>query len=101
MTVTEDGGKTWDDQKVWPNGFFRRAFGDFRTMWFDPDDPLRILLGSDGGLQFSFDGGHTSDSFPTSRRKPRLVWIWMIRTTSTRVFRITIRGKVRSTAAGA
>jgi photosystem II stability/assembly factor-like uncharacterized protein len=67
MTVTEDGGKTWDDQKVWPNGFVRRAFGDFRTMWFDPDDPLRILLGSDGGLQFSFDGGHTSDYFPNIR----------------------------------
>jgi photosystem II stability/assembly factor-like uncharacterized protein len=67
MTITEDGGRTWDDEKVWPNGFFRRAFGDFRTMWFDPDDPLRILLGSDGGLQFSFDGGHTSDFFPNIR----------------------------------
>jgi photosystem II stability/assembly factor-like uncharacterized protein len=64
MTVSEDAGKTWDDRRIWPNGFFRRAFGDFRTMWFDPDDPQRILIGSDGGLQFSFDGGKTSDFFP-------------------------------------
>jgi len=64
MTISEDGGKTWDDRKVWPTGFFRRAFGDFRTMWFDPADPKRIMLGSDGGLQVSTDGGHTSDFFP-------------------------------------
>jgi hypothetical protein len=67
MTVSEDGGKTWDDRKVWPNGFFRRSFGDFRTMWFDPADPKRLLLGSDGGLQVSYDGGHTSDYFPNLR----------------------------------
>jgi photosystem II stability/assembly factor-like uncharacterized protein len=67
MTITEDGGKTWDDRRIWPNGFFRRAFGDFRTMWFDPADPKRILIGSDGGLQFSFDGGHTTDFFPNIR----------------------------------
>jgi photosystem II stability/assembly factor-like uncharacterized protein len=67
MTVSEDGGKTWDDRRVWPTGFFRRSFGDFRTMWFDPADPRRIMLGSDGGLQISFDGGRTSDYFPNLR----------------------------------
>ncbi|HXE31817.1 MAG TPA: hypothetical protein VN515_08450 [Terriglobales bacterium] len=67
MYVSEDGGKTWNDRAQWPTGFFRRAFGDFRTMWFDPADPQRILLGSDGGLQVSYDGGHTSDFFPNVR----------------------------------
>ncbi|MGH9471903.1 MAG: WD40/YVTN/BNR-like repeat-containing protein [Terriglobales bacterium] len=64
MYISEDGGATWNDRTVWPRGFFGRAFGDFRTMWFDPADPRRILLGSDGGLQISYDGGHTSDFFP-------------------------------------
>ena len=63
MTVSEDGGKTWDDRSIWPNGFFRRSFGDFREMWFDPQNPRRIILGSDGGVQISFDGGKTSDYF--------------------------------------
>lgn len=67
MFITEDGGKTWNDRRLWPNGFFRRAFGDFRTMWFDPQDPRRILIGSDGGLQVSYDGGHTSDFYPNIR----------------------------------
>lgn len=63
MTISEDGGRTWDDRRVWPNGFFRRSFGDFRTMWFDPTDSRRLILGSDGGVQVSFDGGRTSDYF--------------------------------------
>ncbi|HXE31399.1 MAG TPA: hypothetical protein VN515_06320 [Terriglobales bacterium] len=67
MYVSDDGGRTWNDRRDWPTGFFRRAFGDFRTMWFDPADPQRILLGSDGGLQVSYDGGHTSDFFPNVR----------------------------------
>ena len=67
MFVSEDGGKTWNDRKIWPNGFFRRSFGDFRTMWFDPADPRRLLMGSDGGLQVSYDGGQTSDFFPNLR----------------------------------
>ena len=67
MTISEDGGRTWDDKSIWPRGFFDRSFGDFRTMWFDPADPKRILLGSDGGVQISFDGGHTSDYFPNLR----------------------------------
>ena len=67
MTISEDGGRIWDDKHIWPRGFFRRSFGDFRTMWFDPADPKRIILGSDGGVQISFDGGHTSDYFPNLR----------------------------------
>jgi photosystem II stability/assembly factor-like uncharacterized protein len=67
MFVSEDGGKTWNDRRIWPNGFFRRSFGDFRTMWFDPADPKRLLMGSDGGLQVSYDGGQTSDYFPNLR----------------------------------
>jgi len=61
MYISRDGGKTWD------SNFFRGAFGDFRCMWWDPDDEQRIMLGSDGGVSVSVDGGRTADYFPNLR----------------------------------
>jgi hypothetical protein len=43
------------------------VFGDFRCMWWDPQDPDRIMLGSDGGVNVSYDGGKTGDYFPNMR----------------------------------
>jgi photosystem II stability/assembly factor-like uncharacterized protein len=61
MYESRDGGKTWSC------GFFRGAFGDFRTMWWDEQDPQRIMTGSDGGVSVSYDGGRTVDYFPNMR----------------------------------
>ncbi|HEX6462982.1 MAG TPA: hypothetical protein VFZ98_00960 [Vicinamibacterales bacterium] len=58
MFISRDGGKTWTTD------FFRGMFGDFRTMWWDPQDKDRIILGSDGGVSVSVDGGKTADYFP-------------------------------------
>jgi photosystem II stability/assembly factor-like uncharacterized protein len=58
MFISRDGGKTWN------SNFFRGVFGDFRAMWWDPDDKDRIILGSDGGVSVSVDGGKTADYFP-------------------------------------
>ena len=58
MFISRDGGKTWKTD------FFRGAFGDFRCMWWDPADRDRIMLGSDGGVSVSYDGGKTADYFP-------------------------------------
>ena len=57
MYITRDGGATWGSD------FFRAVFGDFRTMWWDPQDENRVMLGSDGGVNVSYDGGRTSDYF--------------------------------------
>jgi photosystem II stability/assembly factor-like uncharacterized protein len=57
MYITRDGGATWGSD------FFRSVFGDFRTMWWDPQDENRVMLGSDGGVNVSYDGGRTSDYF--------------------------------------
>lgn len=57
MYESRDGGKTWTCD------FFRGVFGDFRTMWWDDQDPQRIMLGSDGGVNVSYDGGRTADYF--------------------------------------
>jgi photosystem II stability/assembly factor-like uncharacterized protein len=49
--VTEDGGKTW------------RAIGnnkrhvDDHAIWIDPSDTRHMLIGGDGGIYESFDGG--------------------------------------------
>ncbi|HTI36384.1 MAG TPA: hypothetical protein VL484_02400 [Vicinamibacterales bacterium] len=58
MYISRDGGKTWNTD------FFRGAFGDFREMWWDPQDKDRIILGSDGGVSVSVDGGRTASYFP-------------------------------------
>ena len=36
-------------------------------MWWDEQDPQRIMLGSDGGVNVSYDGGRTADYFPNMR----------------------------------
>jgi photosystem II stability/assembly factor-like uncharacterized protein len=61
MYISRDGGRTWSSD------FFRGVFGDFRSMWWDPQDEQRIMLGSDGGVNVSYDGGRTSDYFLNMR----------------------------------
>src|SRR5262245_27506942 len=53
-----DGGKTWNERDTFP-----RMFGDFRTLWIDPENPDRMIAGSDGGIAISYDGGRTSDAY--------------------------------------
>ena len=57
MYESTDGGKTWNCN------FMRGVFGDFRTIWWDEQDPQRIMLGSDGGVNVSYDGGRTATYF--------------------------------------
>jgi len=56
---SKDGGKTWND----PPRLFPRMFGDVRTLWIDPQNPNRMIQGSDGSIAVSYDGGITSDAF--------------------------------------
>jgi photosystem II stability/assembly factor-like uncharacterized protein len=57
MYESTDGGATWSCD------FFRGVFGDFRTLWWDEQDPQRIMIGSDGGVNVSYDGGRTAKYF--------------------------------------
>ena len=59
-TSSRDGGKTWAHAD-----FIRGVFGDFRAMWWDPQDRDRIILGSDGGVSVSVDGGRPATTSPT------------------------------------
>lgn len=57
-----DGGKTF---KTCPNagGAYGRGLfdvhPDHQALWIDPKNPGRVLLGNDGGLNISYDGGDT------------------------------------------
>ena len=49
-----DGGRTF-------NRIARGVHGDHQSFWIDPLDSDRILSGSDGGFQISYDAGETWD----------------------------------------
>ncbi len=53
--VTLDGGKTW---KLLGNN---NRHVDDHAMWIDPNDTKHFLIGGDGGVYESFDGGKTYD----------------------------------------
>jgi photosystem II stability/assembly factor-like uncharacterized protein len=60
LASTNDGGKTWKGLG-WPSdGVMPNAFGDWRCMWIDPQDSNRLIFGSDGGVNVSYDRGKTS-----------------------------------------
>jgi photosystem II stability/assembly factor-like uncharacterized protein len=60
LASTNDGGKTWQGL-AWPSeGVMPKAFGDWRCMWVDPLDSNRLIFGSDGGVNISYDKGKTS-----------------------------------------
>ncbi len=63
MPNSSDGGKTWQGTSWPPKGMFVSAFGDFRAMWWDSQNPDRIIAGSDGGLNISYDRGKTVDHY--------------------------------------
>ncbi|MGZ3528469.1 MAG: VPS10 domain-containing protein [Vulcanimicrobiaceae bacterium] len=54
---TTDGGKTFDAIKGAPGG------DDYHTLWIDPTDSDRMILGSDQGVIISVDGAKTWSSW--------------------------------------
>lgn len=61
LWVSEDGGKNWRGGGGGGSpGLFPGIFGDVRTLWIDPEDPSRMIVGDDGGFDISHDGGKTS-----------------------------------------
>jgi photosystem II stability/assembly factor-like uncharacterized protein len=68
--VSRDGGKTWknwqatDTTSDWTHG-------DNHAMWFDEENPDRIVVGNDGGVIITYNGGikwkNTFDKIPTTQ----------------------------------
>lgn len=61
MFYTLDGGKTWPEHKQ--QKLFQTNFGDNRIFWINPNDPRHMMLGSDGGIYSTFDGGLTMNHY--------------------------------------
>ncbi|MCX7974816.1 MAG: hypothetical protein N3B16_10010, partial [Candidatus Aminicenantes bacterium] len=63
LANSTDGGRTWHDLEWPPRRLFTKMFGDVRTLWIDPENSDRIIMGSDGGIYISYDGGRTCDHY--------------------------------------
>ncbi len=55
---TEDGGKTWKPLNL------KNKHVDDHAMWIDPRDPNHFLIGGDGGLYITYDGGQSYRHIP-------------------------------------
>jgi photosystem II stability/assembly factor-like uncharacterized protein len=51
LHVSEDGGKTWREDR------FKNVHSDNHALAIDPRTPQRMLLGTDGGVYETYDGG--------------------------------------------
>jgi photosystem II stability/assembly factor-like uncharacterized protein len=56
--VSKDGGKTFTEGKTAGS-----LHSDHHALWFDPDHRGRVILGNDGGLAQSYDGGGNWDYY--------------------------------------
>jgi photosystem II stability/assembly factor-like uncharacterized protein len=52
IDVSQDGGRTFET--VVPS---RVIHGDVHELWIHPADPGRMIMGNDGGIAFTYDGG--------------------------------------------
>lgn len=56
-----DGGKTWG--RGMPTNAANRTHSDHHALWIDPQNSRHMILGNDGGLAITFDGGKSWDVY--------------------------------------
>jgi photosystem II stability/assembly factor-like uncharacterized protein len=60
--ISEDGGKTWNQWNA-EDTTGDWTHGDNHALWFDEDDPDRIIVGNDGGVIITYNGGKKWKNF--------------------------------------
>ena len=57
LTVSYDGGKTFDSIPMIPADETKGIHADFHSIWINPKDPTNFIIGGDGGLGITRDHG--------------------------------------------
>jgi len=55
LYYTEDGGRTFRQDR------WQKIHSDFHALWIDPSNSDHMILGSDGGITMTYDGGRNWD----------------------------------------
>lgn len=65
LTLSYDGGKTFDPVPMIPADETKGVHADFHSFWVNPNDPKHFIIGGDGGIGITRDHGK-SWYFPES-----------------------------------
>lgn len=57
LSVSYDGGKTFDKTPMIPADETKGIHADFHAFWVNPNDPQHFMIGGDGGLGITYDHG--------------------------------------------
>ncbi|MFT6204519.1 MAG: photosystem II stability/assembly factor-like uncharacterized protein [Spirosomataceae bacterium] len=57
LSVSYDGGKTFDPEPMIPADETKGIHADFHAFWVNPNDPQHFVIGGDGGLGITHDHG--------------------------------------------
>ena len=57
LSVSYDGGKTFDPEPMIPADETKGIHADFHAFWVNPNDPKHFIIGGDGGLGITHDHG--------------------------------------------
>jgi len=57
LTLSYDGGATFDSIPMIPADETKGIHADFHAFWVNPSDPLHFIIGGDGGLGITHDHG--------------------------------------------
>ena len=57
LSVSYDGGKTFDTTPMIPADETKGIHADFHAIWINPNDPQHFIIGGDGGLGITQDHG--------------------------------------------
>lgn len=57
LSVSYDGGKSFDPTPMIPADETKGIHADFHAFWVNPNDPHHFIIGGDGGLGITYDHG--------------------------------------------